>query len=63
MPLIVERISESANPIESEKSKWSFGVHPSSNSPPTLRAFGTLKMRRDEQEPAVTVTCRSVTSM
>jgi hypothetical protein len=46
-----------------EKSKCSFGAAENSTSMPRLRAFGTLKMTRDEQEPAVTVACRSSISM
>ena len=32
---------------------------PNSTSTPVLRAFGTLKITREEQEPAVTVAWRS----
>jgi hypothetical protein len=59
----VERSSESFTPIEKAKSRLSLGVATSSSSPPMLRDSGTLKTSRDEQEPAVTLTWRSLTSM
>ena len=58
----VERRVASLMPAERAKSKCSFGAAANSSSPPTLRAFGTLNMSRDEHEPAVTVTWRSLTS-
>src|SRR5438309_6440874 len=48
---------------EIAKSKLSFGATWKSASRPVLRAFGTLKMTRDEHEPAVTVACRSLMGM
>src|SRR6185436_2898955 len=59
----LERRSESLKVPESERSKLRLGATASSASRPRLRAFGTLKMTRDEHEPAVTVACRSRTSM
>ena len=48
---------------EIEKSKCSLGAIANSTSAPVLRAFGTLKMTRDEHVPAVRVAWRSFTSM
>ncbi len=59
----VERSSELLNPAESAKSKCLLGAIASSISAPALLALGTLKTTRDEHEPAVTVACRSLTSM
>ena len=59
----VERSLESVFVPEMAKSKWSVGASSNSTSAPVLRAFGTLKTRRDEQVPAVTVACRSRMSM
>ena len=59
----VERSSELLKLPDREKSKCSFGAAANSTSTPRLRAFGTLKMTRDEHEPAVTVACRSSMSM
>src|SRR5258708_5367345 len=59
----VERSFESVWLAERAKSTWSFGAMVNSASTPELRAFGTLKIKRDEHEPAVTVACRSRTSM
>jgi hypothetical protein len=46
-----------------EKSKCSLGAAVHSSSMPVLRALGTLKITREEQEPAVTVAWRFSTSM
>ena len=59
----VDRSSELVNVPDSAKSKYWFGAAVSSSSAPLLTAFGTLKTRRDEQEPAVTINCRSLMSM
>ncbi len=48
---------------EIAKSKYGVGADASSTSAPRLTAFGTLKTSRDEQEPAVTMSCRSSMSM
>ena len=58
-----ERSSELLKPPEIAKSKCSFAVMASSSSVPMLRALGTLKITREEQDPAVTVAWRSLTSM
>jgi len=47
----------------SDRSMCSLGVAPNSNSSQELRAFGTLKTRRDVHDPAVTVNWRSLISM
>ena len=49
--------------MEKAKSQLMLGANEKSASNPWLRASGTLKMRREEQEPAVTVACRSLMSM
>jgi hypothetical protein len=48
---------------EMAKSKLGLGAASNSTSNPWLRAFGTLKITRDEHDPAVTVACRSLMSM
>ena len=45
------------------KSKFWFGAAATSISKPWLWDSGTLNTRRDEQEPAVTVACRSLMSI
>ncbi len=45
------------------KSKFSLGAAAISSSMPWLSDSGTLNTSRDEQEPAVTVACRSVMSI
>ena len=47
----VDRSSESLKLAEMAKSKLLFGAASNSTSTPWLRAFGTLKMTRDEHEP------------
>jgi hypothetical protein len=59
----VDRSVESLKLPEIAKSKLEFGAPASSTSRPRLRALGSLKMTRDEHDPAVTVACRSRTSM
>src|SRR5207237_2253596 len=58
----VDRSFELVWLAERAKSKLSFGFRSSSTSAPVLRAFGTFKMMREEQVPAVTVACRFLTS-
>src|ERR671929_2428633 len=55
----VDRSSELSYVAEIAKSKNCVGCIASSSSTPRLTAFGTLNTSRDEQEPAVTVNCRS----
>jgi hypothetical protein len=45
------------------KSKLELGAAAISNSMPVLSDSGTLKTRREEQEPAVMVACRSLMSI
>ena len=58
----VDCSSESVKLAETAKSKLAFGCAVNSSSTPWLRASGTLNTRREEQEPAVTVACRSLMS-
>src|SRR6266508_2790263 len=60
---IVDRSSESLRFAETEKSRCSLGLAVTSSSTPWLRAFGTLKISRDEHVPAVTLNWRSWMSM
>src|SRR5512140_1784746 len=55
----LDRSVASLKLVESAKSKLRVGTSSNSASNPWLRARGTLKMTRDEHEPAVTVACRS----
>src|SRR5690348_712729 len=54
---------ESSYVPDTEKSKNLLGAVENSSSTPWLTAFGVLKTRRDEHDPAVTMSCRSRMSM
>src|SRR2546426_2632586 len=54
---------ELLSPVETEKSRCSFGLAVNSSSAPTDRAFGAFKINLDEHPPAVTVSWRSRMSM
>ena len=59
----VDRSFASATLAAIAKSNSGVGCAASSSSMPALRDSGTLKMMRDEHEPAVTVACRLRMSM
>jgi hypothetical protein len=61
--VIVDCNSELLRLPATEKSKWSLGLAVNSISRPWLRALSTLKISREEHEPAVTVNWRSRMSM
>src|SRR5512141_2602619 len=59
----VDRSVESLKLADHAKSRLRFGTSSTSVSNPWLRAFGTLKISREEHDPAVTVACKSLMSI